>query len=107
MATGRLQRGASYPGLLSDSGCNAPPIGRVDYDGVVRVGPLDGLPATGTPVEMRGITIWRIVDGKIREEWSCFDELGAYSQLLHHVEGKLWIALGVFLVLVVAAERLL
>jgi steroid delta-isomerase-like uncharacterized protein len=66
-----------------------------------------GLPATGTPIEMRGITIWRIVDGKIREEWSCFDELGAYTQLVHHVQGKLWIALGAFLVLVVAAERLL
>ncbi len=48
-----------------------------------------------------------VVDGKIREEWSCFDELGAYSQMVHHVQGKLWIALGAFLVLVVAAERLL
>jgi len=56
---------------------------------------------------MRGITIWRIVDGKIREEWSSFDELGAYSQVVHHVQGKLWIALGAVLVLVVAAERLL
>jgi hypothetical protein len=37
--------------------------------------------------EMRGITIWRIVDGK---EWSSFDQLVAYSQVVHHVQGKLW-----------------
>src|ERR1700753_2886684 len=30
----------------------------------------NGLPATGKHVEMRGITIWRLQDGKIREEWS-------------------------------------
>jgi steroid delta-isomerase-like uncharacterized protein len=77
------------------------------FRGTHTAGGYAGLPATGTPIEMRGITIWRIVDGKIRDEWSCFDELGAYTQLVHHVQGKLWIALGVFLVLVVAAERLL
>jgi predicted ester cyclase len=66
-----------------------------------------GLLATGTPIDMRGITMWRIVEGKIREEWSSFDELGAYAQMVRHVQGKLWIAFGVFLVLVVAAERLL
>lgn len=34
----------------------------------------NGLPATGKKVRVRGITIWRISDGKIREEWSAFDE---------------------------------
>src|SRR5437868_8955984 len=77
------------------------------FRGTHTAGGYAGLPATGTPIEMRGITIWRIVDGKIREEWSSFDELGAYSQVVHHVQGKLWIAFGVFLVLVVAVERLL
>jgi steroid delta-isomerase-like uncharacterized protein len=77
------------------------------FRGTHTAGGYGGLPATGTPIEMRGITIWRIVDGKIREEWSSFDELGAYSQVVRHVQGKLWIALGAFLVLVVAAERLL
>jgi hypothetical protein len=24
---------------------------------------------------MRGITVWRIVDGKIRDEWTSFNEL--------------------------------
>src|SRR5216684_1727349 len=30
----------------------------------------EGLPPTGTRVEVRGITIWRIVDGRIVGEWS-------------------------------------
>jgi steroid delta-isomerase-like uncharacterized protein len=35
-----------------------------------------GLPfPTGVRIELRGITIWRIVDGKIREEWTAFDML--------------------------------
>ena len=77
------------------------------FRGTHTAGGYAGLPATGTPIQMRGITIWRIVDGKIREEWSCFDELGAYSQMVRHVQGKLWIAFGAFLLLVVVAERLL
>lgn len=40
-----------------------------------------GLPATGKPIELRGITIWRVVDGKIREEWSAFDQLSMMRQL--------------------------
>jgi len=77
------------------------------FRGTHTAGGYGGLPATGTPIQMRGITIWRIVDGKIREEWSSFNELAAYFQLVRHVQGKLWIALGAFLVLIVAAERLL
>src|ERR1035441_3617009 len=34
-----------------------------------------GLPATGAKVEVRGITVWRITDGLIREEWTSFNEL--------------------------------
>jgi hypothetical protein len=33
------------------------------------------LPATGVKVEVRGITVWRIVDGRLRDEWSSFDQL--------------------------------
>ena len=33
------------------------------------------LPATGKSLESSGITIWRIVDGKITDEWSAFDQL--------------------------------
>jgi len=41
----------------------------------------NGLPATGKKVEQSGITIWRIVDGKIKEEWSAFDQLSMMKQL--------------------------
>jgi steroid delta-isomerase-like uncharacterized protein len=41
----------------------------------------NGLPATGKKVEQAGITIWRIVDGKINEEWSAFDQLSMMKQL--------------------------
>ncbi len=41
----------------------------------------NGLPATGKKAEMSGITIWRIVDGKIKEEWSAFDQLSMMQQL--------------------------
>ena len=41
----------------------------------------NGLPATGKNVELAGITIWRIVDGKIKEEWSAFDQFSMLQQL--------------------------
>ena len=41
----------------------------------------NGLSATGKKVELAGITIWRIVDGKIKEEWSAFDQLSMMRQL--------------------------
>jgi len=41
----------------------------------------NGLPATGKSAAGRGITIWRIRDGKIVEEWSEFDQHGMLLQL--------------------------
>ena len=41
----------------------------------------NGLPATGKKLKGRGITIWRISGGKIREEWSEFDQLRILQQL--------------------------
>jgi len=41
----------------------------------------NGLPATGKSGQLRGITIWRIVNGKIVEEWSEFDQLTILKQL--------------------------
>lgn len=41
----------------------------------------NGLPATGKKAELAGITIWRILDGKIKEEWSAFDQLSLMQQL--------------------------
>ncbi len=43
--------------------------------------PVGGLPATGARVELRGITVWRIVDGKLREEWTAFDMLRVVRQV--------------------------
>jgi steroid delta-isomerase-like uncharacterized protein len=41
----------------------------------------NGILATGKKVEARGITIWRIVNGRITEEWSEWDQLGPMQQL--------------------------
>ena len=41
----------------------------------------NGLPATGKKAELAGITIWRIIEGKIKEEWSAFDQLSLMQQL--------------------------
>jgi len=65
------------------------------------------LPATGTKVSMTGITIWRIVDGKITDEWSSFNEMGAYAQIIAHVKWYLLAGFVAFLLVVVMAERLL
>jgi predicted ester cyclase len=56
-----------------------------------------GLPPTGTHVELRGSTIFRIVDGRIVEEWSTFNLASAYSQAFQHLRG--WIIAGVCLFL--------
>jgi len=66
----------------------------------------EGLPPTGTRVEVRGITIWRIVDGRILEEWSSFSETGAYIRMFAHL--KWWLVFAGLLVLtiVIAVERL-
>ena len=40
-----------------------------------------GFPATGKKVEIAGITIWRIAGGKIKEEWSSFDQFSMMQQL--------------------------
>jgi steroid delta-isomerase-like uncharacterized protein len=41
----------------------------------------NGIPATGKRVEVTGTTIFRLVDGKIAEEWTSGDALGLLRQL--------------------------
>ncbi len=64
-----------------------------------------GLPATGARVEMRGMTIWRVVDGRIRDEWTTFNELGAYRQVLSRLKWVLAGILALAVVAIVALER--
>ena len=47
------------------------------------------LPATGVKIELRGITIWRIVDGRIREEWTSFNEMTVLSELISQLRWQL------------------
>ncbi|HUI31640.1 MAG TPA: ester cyclase [Candidatus Acidoferrales bacterium] len=56
----------------------------------------DGIPATGAKLELRGITVWRIVDGKIREEWTSYDRLRIINQVVSHLK---WLLIGVLLAL--------
>lgn len=44
------------------------------------------IPATHARIEERGITVWRIVDGRIHDEWTSFDEL----HLVRQVAAQLW-----------------
>jgi predicted ester cyclase len=62
----------------------------------------EGLPPTGTRVEVRGTTIWRIV-----EDWSGFSDTGAYILMFAHL--KWWLVFVGLLVLaiVIALERLI
>jgi hypothetical protein len=51
--------------------------------------PIGRLPATGVRIEERGITVWRIVDGKIREEWTSFDDLRIVRELVSQSKWQL------------------
>jgi steroid delta-isomerase-like uncharacterized protein len=44
-------------------------------------GDFQGIPPTGKHIETSGITIFRVADGKIVEEWSESDMLGMLQQL--------------------------
>jgi steroid delta-isomerase-like uncharacterized protein len=44
-------------------------------------GPLMTIPATGRPIMVTGIDIFRIVDGRIAELWESWDQLGMLQQL--------------------------
>jgi steroid delta-isomerase-like uncharacterized protein len=63
-----------------------------------------GLPATGARVEVRGITVWRIDDGLIREEWTSFNEVAAAGQMVGQLKWKL---LGILILAAIFAGLLL
>ncbi len=45
------------------------------------LGPLAGIPPTGKPVTISRIANFRVVDGKIKENWNLVGMLGALHQL--------------------------
>lgn len=47
----------------------------------VHAGELEGLPPTGKTIETQMFTVFRLVNGKIAEEWEIMDELGFMLQL--------------------------
>ncbi|MEV6635018.1 ester cyclase [Actinoplanes sp. NPDC051470] len=61
-------------------------VGRFVYRGT-HTGDLLGIPASGQPVEMRSIDIWRVQDGLFVEHWDqlnlmqMFQQIGALPQL--------------------------
>jgi len=66
------------------------------------------LPATGVKVEERGITVWRIVDGKIHDEWTSFDVFHIARQVVTQLKWQLiafLFALAIFLWMVVRLFR--
>lgn len=44
-------------------------------------GSFQGLAATGKSVRVSGITIFRIVNSQVTDEWTSFDEMGLLNQL--------------------------
>jgi steroid delta-isomerase-like uncharacterized protein len=63
------------------------------------------LPATGVKIELKGITVWRIVDGRIREEWTAFDMLPVVRQCVDQLKWKLLGLLCVIAILLWTASR--
>ncbi len=47
----------------------------------VHKGELPGIPPTGKTLTVSAFTVFRLVDGKIAEEWESLDELGMMMQL--------------------------
>lgn len=66
-----------------------------------------GLPPMGVKLELRGITVWRIVDGKIREEWTSFDQLQAARQFVTQLKWPLIGILSVAVILVCVLCRVI
>jgi predicted ester cyclase len=62
-------------------------VGRYTYQGT-QTGELMGIAASGNPVKMRSIDIWRVADGMFVEHWDelnvleVFQQVGVIPQLL-------------------------
>lgn len=47
----------------------------------IHVGDFMGIPATNKKINFQGISIYKISDGRITDEWYIWDRLGLYHQL--------------------------
>jgi len=47
------------------------------------------VPATGARIEVKGITIWRIDDGRIHDEWTSMNELTIIREVAHQLRWQL------------------
>ena len=47
----------------------------------IHEGEFAGIPPTGRDITLHAFTLFRLVDGKIAEEWEIVDELGLMEQL--------------------------
>ena len=67
-------------------------VGRFVYRGT-HLGAFMGIPASGRPVEMRSIDIWRVADGMFVEHWDelntlqLLQQMGALGQLAPAASG--------------------
>jgi steroid delta-isomerase-like uncharacterized protein len=55
-------------------------VGRFVYRGT-HAGELMGIPASGKPVEMRSIDIWRVEDGMFAEHWDELNLMEMFQQM--------------------------
>jgi steroid delta-isomerase-like uncharacterized protein len=55
-------------------------VNRVTWRGV-HSGTLAGVPATGRSIELRGINMFRVKDGRAVEQWAELDMLGLLQQI--------------------------
>jgi steroid delta-isomerase-like uncharacterized protein len=62
-------------------------MSRVTMSGV-HEGELEGVPPTGATATMSAFTVFRLVDGKIAEEWEIYDGLGMMIQLGMELKSK-------------------
>jgi len=60
--------------------CGDKVIGRWRATGT-HTGELPGVPSSGKPIAISGITIYRVAGGKIVEAWEALDLLGMWQQL--------------------------
>jgi steroid delta-isomerase-like uncharacterized protein len=80
---------AAYRGAYGDLHVTVEDVAAAEGDRVVvrwtsrgtNNGPLLGFPPTGRRVEVAGISIFRLEDGLVAEEWEGFDTLAMMEQL--------------------------